>query len=342
MNTFGKIYRLTSFGESHGAAIGGVLDGIPANLEIDLVEIQNELNRRRPGQNELTTPRDEKDKIEILSGLENGKTLGSPIGFLVRNENTKPQDYDKISRNFRPGHADFTYQEKYGILAKSGGGRASARETISRVVAGAFAKQVLQKFTELKISTKIFEIHGESNPAKFSAIILQAKNDGDSVGGIIECVVEKMPVGLGAPIFDRLEADLAKAMLSIPATKGFEIGAGFSATKMKGSEHNDQMRIAKNGKIEFLTNNAGGVLGGISNGNNLVFRVAFKPTSTIQKSQQTITNSRKNSTIENVGGRHDPCVLPRALPIVEAMAAHVLLDHFLRNNSYVLPLTRGS
>ena len=333
MNTFGKIYRLTSFGESHGAAIGGVIDGIPANLELDLAEIQNELNRRRPGQNELTTPRDEKDKIEILSGLENGKTLGSPIGFLVRNKNTKPQDYDKISRDFRPGHADFTYAEKYGILAQSGGGRASARETISRVVAGAVAKQVLQKFTDAKISSQIISIHGEKNPAKFSEIILQAKQAGDSVGGIIECVVKKMPVGLGAPIFDRLEADLAKAMLSIPATKGFEIGAGFAATKMFGSEHNDQMKITKNGEIEFLTNNAGGVLGGISNGNNLVFRVAFKPTSTIQKSQQTISKSRENSVLENIGGRHDPCVLPRALPIVEAMTAHVLLDHFLRNNS---------
>ena len=332
MNTFGKIYRLTSFGESHGQAIGGVIDGIPANLEIDLAEIQNELNRRRPGQNELTTPRKEKDKIEILSGLEDGKTLGSPIGFLVRNENTKPQDYQKISRDFRPGHADFTYQEKYGILAKSGGGRASARETISRVVAGALAKQVLAKFTDLEISAKITEIHGEQNPAKFSEIILQAKEAGDSVGGIIECVVEKMPIGLGAPVFDRLEADLAKAMLSIPATKGFEIGAGFAATKMFGSEHNDEMRV-KNGQVEFLSNNAGGVLGGISNGNDLVFRVAFKPTSTIQKAQKTITNSRENSTIENVGGRHDPCVLPRALPIVEAMTAHVLLDHFLRNKS---------
>ena len=333
MNTFGKIYRLTSFGESHGNAIGGVLDGIPANLEIDLAEIQNELNRRRPGQNELTTPRQEKDRIEILSGLEDGKTLGSPIGFLVRNENIRPQDYDKISRDFRPGHADFTYQEKYGILAKSGGGRASARETISRVVAGAFAKQVLRKNTELKISAKISEIHGEQNPAKFEEIILQAKNEGDSVGGIIECRVEKMPIGLGEPVFDRLEADLAKAMLSIPATKGFEIGAGFSATKMKGSEHNDEMKIAENGEIEFLTNKAGGVLGGISNGNDLIFRVAFKPTSTIQKPQQTVSISRENSVLENVGGRHDPCVLPRALPIVEAMTAHVLLDHFLRNKT---------
>ncbi len=333
MNTFGKIYRLTSFGESHGKAIGGVIDGIPANLEIDLAEIQNELNRRRPGQNELTTPRQEKDRIEILSGLEDGKTLGSPIGFLVRNENIRPQDYDKISRDFRPGHADFTYQEKYGILAKSGGGRASARETISRVVAGAFAKQVLRKNTELKISAKISEIHGEQNPAKFEEIILQAKNEGDSVGGIIECRVEKMPIGLGEPVFDRLEADLAKAMLSIPATKGFEIGAGFSATKMKGSEHNDEMKIAENGEIEFLTNKAGGVLGGISNGNDLIFRVAFKPTSTIQKPQQTVSISRENSVLENVGGRHDPCVLPRALPIVEAMTAHVLLDHFLRNKT---------
>jgi chorismate synthase len=333
MNTFGKIYRLTSFGESHGKAIGGVIDGIPANLEIDLAEIQNELNRRRPGQNELTTPRQEKDRIEILSGLEDGKTLGSPIGFLVRNENVRPQDYDKISRDFRPGHADFTYQEKYGILAKSGGGRASARETISRVVAGAFAKQVLRKNTELKISAKISEIHGEQNPAKFEEIVLQAKNEGDSVGGIIECRVEKMPIGLGEPVFDRLEADLAKAMLSIPATKGFEIGAGFSATKMKGGEHNDEMKIAENGEIELLTNKAGGVLGGISNGNDLIFRVAFKPTSTIQKPQQTVSISRENSVLENVGGRHDPCILPRALPIVEAMTAHVLLDHFLRNKT---------
>ncbi len=334
MNTFGKIYRLTSFGESHGQAIGGIIEGIPANLKIDLKQIQKELDRRRPGQNELTTPRKEQDQIEILSGLENGRTLGSPVGFLVWNKNTKPQDYQKISRAFRPGHADFTYQEKYGILAKSGGGRASARETISRVVAGAFAKQILAKFGEkLKITGKIIEIYGEKNPAKFSEVILQAKNEGESVGGIIECVVEKMPVGLGEPTFDRLEADLAKAMLSIPATKGFEIGAGFEATKMTGSEHNDEMRIDENGKIKFLTNNAGGVLGGISNGNDLIFRVAFKPTSTIQKEQQTITKSRENSVIKNVGGRHDPCVLPRALPIVEAMTAHVLLDHYLRNSA---------
>lgn len=322
-----------SFGESHGVAVGGVIDGLPAGIEFDIDAIQKDLTRRRPGQSKLTTSRDEKDTLEILSGLQNNISLGSPIGFLVRNTNSKPGDYEAIETAFRPGHADYTYQEKYGIRAKSGGGRSSARETLSRVVAGGFAKQILHQWYGMEIHANIVEIAGHTDSEKQKNAILSAKNDGDSVGGIIECVISSSPVGLGSPVFDRLEADLAKAMLSIPATKGFEIGNGFGGTRMRGSEHNDQMEI-KDGKAVLLTNNAGGVLGGISSGADIVFRVAFKPTSTIQKPQQTITADGENKKLENIGGRHDPCVIPRALPIVEAMAAHVLLDHSLRNKAY--------
>ena len=329
MNTFGLLYRLTSFGESHGSGIGGVIDGIPAGIKINLNLVQKELNRRRPGQNELTTSREEKDQLEILSGMQENITLGTPIGFLVRNTNAKSEDYDVLNKTFRPGHADYTYQMKYGITAKSGGGRASARETIARVVAGAFARQILTQWHDIEIASQISAIDGETSAKAQEKAILEAKKAGDSVGGIIECTVKNVPVGLGSPIFDRLEADLAKAMLSIPATKGFEIGSGFAASRMKGSENNDEMKM-KNGMPTFITNNAGGVLGGISTGADIVFRVAFKPTSTIQKAQKTVNANGEDIILENPGGRHDPCVVGRALPIVEAMCAQVLLDHVLQ------------
>lgn len=329
MNSFGLLYRLTSFGESHGTAIGGVIDGIPAGIKIDMKQVQQELDRRRPGQSALTTARDEKDQLEILSGMQDGITLGTPIGFLVRNTNIQSKDYDVLNQTFRPGHADYTYQMKYGISASSGGGRASARETIARVVSGAFARQILLQWHDVQIASSIQEIDGETDKKAQEAAILKAKKSGDSVGGIIECRVKNIPAGLGSPIFDRLEADLAKAMLSIPATKGFEIGNGFAAARMKGSENNDAMKM-KNGIPTFITNNAGGVLGGISTGEELVFRVAFKPTSTIQKAQKTVNTNGEDVVLENPGGRHDPCVVGRALPIVEAMCAQVLLDHALQ------------
>jgi len=337
MNSFGKIYRLTSFGESHGVAMGGVVDGVPSGVKLDFDEIQREVDRRRPGQSDITTPRDEKDKVEFLSGIEDGYTLGSPIGFVIRNENIRPDDYSDVAKVLRPGHADFTYLKKYGRLAKSGGGRASARETVSRTVAGAVAKQILAKVSSLVVSSSILEVKGEKDPSKFDDIILSAQKSGDSVGGVVECKVKGVPVGLGEPVFDRLEADLAKAMLSLPATKGFEIGDGFASTYLFGSENNDEMRVV-DGKVKFLSNHAGGVLGGISNGDDIVFRVAFKPVSSISKSQKSVTavvENPENAMIE-VKGRHDPCVLLRALPIVEAMTAHVLLDHFLRFKSFDL------
>jgi chorismate synthase len=333
MNSIGKLYTLTSFGESHGVAVGGIIDGLPSGIQFDLPAIQAQLTRRRPGQSELTTPRDEKDQLQILSGLQNGISLGSPIGFFVNNTNTKPKDYQNINTAFRPGHADFTYQNKYGISANSGGGRSSARETIARVVSGAFAAQVLALWHGIIITSRVAQIAGLTDPEAQTQAILDAKKDGDSVGGIIECTVTNMPIGLGSPVFDRLEADLAKAMLSIPATKGFSIGSGFEGTKMRGSQHNDQIEII-NQQPHFLSNNAGGTLGGISSGADLVFQVAFKPTSTIQKEQKTITQKGENTTMHNIGGRHDPCVIPRALPIVDAMAAHILLDHALRAKAY--------
>ncbi len=337
MNSFGLLYRITSFGESHGAAIGGIIDGIPAGIKIDLDLVQKELDSRRPGKSELTTSRNEKDRLEILSGFRGNTTLGTSIGFLVRNTDIKSEDYDALQDIFRPGHADYTYQMKYGICAESGGGRSSARETVARVVSGAFAQQILQQWHDIQIDSQIQEIGGEISPEAQKEAILQAKKEGDSVGGIIECRVKNIPIGLGAPVFDRLEADLAKAMLSIPATKGFEIGSGFASARMKGSEHNDEMEM-KQGKSVFLTNNAGGILGGISNGEDIVFRVAFKPASTIQKLQQTVNKNGEEVTLENPGGRHDPCVVFRAVPIVEAMCAHVLLDHVLRSRATTSPI----
>src|SRR5947207_5363940 len=349
-NSFGQLFRVTTFGESHGGGIGVVIDGCPPKIEISQVDIQRELDRRRPGQSKIATQRQEEDRCEILSGVFDGKTLGTPIGILVRNKDARPQDYAEIAKKFRPSHADFTYEAKYGIRNWQGGGRASARETIGRVAAGAVAKKILSLLhAEFEIVAYVAQIHGvvanidrsavktkdvEKNilrcpdtaaAKQMVSLIEQVRGEGDSIGGVIECVVRGVPPGLGEPVFDKLEADLAKAMLSIPATKGFEIGSGFAATRMRGSEHNDPFEM-RGGKIRAATNNSGGVQGGISNGEEIYFRVAFKPTATIGHQQKTVTSSRKQTQLA-ARGRHDPCVLPRAVPIVEAMSALVLCDH---------------
>jgi chorismate synthase len=355
-NTFGQLFRVTTFGESHGGGIGMVIDGCPPRIEISETEIQRELDRRRPGQSKLTTQRKEEDRCEILSGVFEGKTLGTPIAILVRNKDARPEDYSEIARKFRPSHADYTYEAKYGIRNWQGGGRASARETIGRVAAGAIAKKTLSAlYAQFELVAYVTQIHEvtanidrskvmmndiEENfvrcpdPAaakKMISLIEQIRGAGDSVGGVIECVARGIPPGLGEPVFDKLEADLAKAMLSIPAAKGFEIGSGFGATQMRGSQHNDAFEI-RGGRIRTTTNNSGGVQGGISNGEDIYFRVAFKPPATIALQQKTVTTSKEDSALA-ARGRHDPCVLPRAVPIVEAMAALVLCDHALRQNA---------
>jgi chorismate synthase len=355
-NTFGQLFRVTTFGESHGGGIGVIIDGCPPKIDISEAEIQQELDRRRPGQSKFTTQRKEEDRCEILSGVFEGKTLGTPIGILVRNKDARPEDYVEIARKFRPSHADFTYEAKYGIRNWQGGGRASARETVGRVVAGAVAKKILSTLcSEFEIVAYVARIHDiaakvnrsvvkikdvEKNAVrcpdsaaakKMASFIEQVRGEGDSVGGVIECVSRGVPPGLGEPVFDKLEADLAKAMLSLPATKGFEIGSGFAATRMRGSEHNDPFEM-RAGKIRTATNNSGGVQGGISNGEEIYFRVGFKPTATIARHQETLTVSREQTKLA-ARGRHDPCVLPRAVPIVEAMAAIVLCDHALRQKA---------
>ena len=352
-NTFGQLFRVTTFGESHGGGVGVVIDGCPPNIDISEAEIQRELDRRRPGQSKITTQRKEEDRCEILSGVFAGKTLGTPIAVLVLNKDARPEDYLEIARKFRPSHADFTYEAKYGIRNWQGGGRASARETIGRVAAGALAKKILSILhSEFEIVAYVVQIHEviakinrsavktedvERNAVRcpdtavakrMEALIDQIHDEGDSLGGVIECVVRGIPPGLGEPVFDKLEADLAKAMLSLPATKGFEIGSGFTATRMRGSEHNDPFEM-RGGKIRTATNNSGGVQGGISNGEEIYFRVGFKPTATIAHEQETVTASHEQTKLA-ARGRHDPCVLPRAVPIVEAMAAIVLCDHALR------------
>src|SRR6266487_6036884 len=355
-NTFGRLGRVTTFGESHGGGIGVVIDGCPPNIDISETDIQRELDRRRPGQSKLTTERKEEDRCEILSGVFEGKTLGTPIAIAVRNKDARPEDYTEIARKFRPSHADYTYEAKYGIRNWQGGGRASARETIGRVAAGAIAKKTLSAlyahFEVVGYVTQIHEVTAKINRStvtmndveknvvrcpdaaaakKMISLIEQIRDGGDSVGGVIECVARGIPSGLGEPVFDKLEADLAKAMLSLPATKGFEIGSGFAATHMRGSEHNDPFEM-RGGKIRTATNNSGGVQGGISNGEEIYFRVAFKPTATIAHEQKTVTASRQQTKLA-ARGRHDPCVLPRAVPIVEAMAAIVLCDHALRQKA---------
>ncbi len=352
-STFGHLFRVTTFGESHGGGVGVVLDGCPPRLELDIEKIQAELDRRKPGQSKITTPRKEADQVEVLSGLVGNKTLGTPISLVVRNKDQRPDDYKDMQLVFRPSHADATYEAKYGIQALSGGGRASARETIGRVAAGAIAKQLLLKTNGTEILAWVKRIHNIEADINLNTVSLnevesnivrcpddaiaklmvkrieEISRDGDSCGGVIECIVRNAPAGLGMPVFDKLEADLAKALMSLPATKGFEVGSGFDGTLLKGSEHNDSFLPTVDGRIKTLTNNSGGIQGGISNGELIVLRIGFKPTATIRKEQQTIDSSGK-STILAAKGRHDPCVLPRAVPMVEAMVALVLADHLLR------------
>ncbi|MCX6944281.1 MAG: chorismate synthase [Opitutales bacterium] len=356
-NSFGKLFTITTWGESHGAAVGVVLDGCPPGLAVTAEEIQVELDRRRPGQSDLVTPRQEADRVEILAGLFEGRTTGAPISLLVRNADQRPRAYDEMREKFRPSHADYTYQAKYGRRDHRGGGRSSARETIGRVAAGAIARKILALAGGVELRAFVTQVHDLAvpaaaleqfptlaeveatavrcpHPATAAAMIerIQAvRRDGDSVGGVIECRVRGLPPGLGEPVFDRLEADLAKAMLSLPATKGFELGSGFAGTHLKGSEHNDAF-VSAAGRVRTATNRSGGVQGGISNGEELVFRVAFKPTATILQPQATV-DVQGTATELTARGRHDPCVLPRAVPIVEAMTALVLVDHWLRQSA---------
>ncbi len=353
-NTFGEIFRVTTFGESHGVALGGIIDGCPAGLEIDLAFIQSELDRRKPGQSKIVTQRKEPDEVEFLSGIFEGKSTGVPIGFIVKNDNQKSKDYDHIKDSFRPSHADFTYTEKYGNRDHRGGGRSSARETVSRVVAGAIAKLMLKKlgvnitayvsqvgplkldknYSQLdlnKTENNIIRCPDEQMAEQMIELIDSIRKEGDTIGGVVTCVVQGTPVGLGEPVFDKLHADLGKAMLSINAVKGFEYGSGFNGLVLRGSQHNDAF-YTENGKVKTKTNHSGGIQGGISNGEDIYFNVAFKPVATIMRDQSSIDKDGKESTVSGKG-RHDPCVLPRAVPIVEAMAALVLVDHFLRAKS---------
>lgn len=350
MNSFGTIFKITSFGESHGEAIGVVIDGCPAGLELDLDFIQSELNRRKPGQSNITTQRKEDESFEILSGVFENKTLGTPICMMVRNTDVKSKDYQYLKDTYRPSHADYTYEAKYGIRDYRGGGRSSARETVARVLAGAVAKQILQKYnisiqafvksvadlklekhyTELNLSNtenNIVRCPDEEMANKFIAKIEEVKKEGDTVGGTIQCVIQNIPAGIGEPVFDKLQATLAHAMLSINAAQGFEYGSGFEGTKLKGSENNDEYYIEEN-KVRTKTNNSGGIQGGISNGEDIYFNVAFKPVATILKKQNTVNKNSEEIELQNEG-RHDPCVLPRAVVIVEAMAAVVLVDAML-------------
>lgn len=356
-NSIGKHFQLMTYGESHGVAIGGIIDGIPAGLTIDIQSVQLELSRRRPGQSDLVTPRKENDEVHFLSGLvekENSiVTLGSPIGFQINNKDAKSGDYTHLENAFRPSHADYTYTQKFGLRDHRGGGRASARETAARVVAGAIAQQLLEKNCGTQVSAYVERVHDISMPNKpdfyekshidtspvrcpnpdvshrMEQRIAEIRDEGDSVGGAIVVVAKGVPVGLGEPVFDKLNADLAKAILSIPATKGIEFGSGLSGSLLKGSQHNDSF-TSNEGQISTTTNNSGGIQGGISNGEDVVMRVWFKPTSTIMKPQNTVDSEGKDIILDGVG-RHDPCVLPRAVPIVEAMVALTLADHYLRN-----------
>ena len=349
----GHAFRISTWGESHGGGVGVVIDGCPPLIPLCEADIQRDLDRRRPGQSEIVTPRDEADRCEILSGVFEGKTTGTPIAILVRNKDARPEAYSEMATAFRPSHADYTYQAKYGIRNHQGGGRASARETIGRVAAAAVAKQVLAQLAPgLEIVAYVKTIHelvAEVDPetvrfeqveanivrcpdaamaARMIEFIKQVRSEGDSVGGTIECAIRSVPPGLGEPVFDKLEAELAKAMLSLPATKGFEIGSGFAGTRQRGSEHNDAF-VMEAGRVRTATNRSGGIQGGISNGEPIFFRVAFKPTATIFRPQQTVTVTGEDTELQ-ARGRHDPCVLPRAVPMVEAMAALVLCDHALR------------
>ena len=354
-NTFGQLFRITTWGESHGGGVGVVVDGCPPRVELTEADIQPDLDRRRPGQSRIVTPRKESDTVQILSGTFEGRTLGTPICLWVKNEDARPEAYSEMASKFRPSHADYTYQAKYGIRAWPGGGRSSARETIGRVAAGAIAKKILhdrygvqvlayvQQVQNIKarvdrdavspreIESTIVRCPDAAAAKKMIRLIERMRKAGDTVGGIVEGVARGVPPGWGEPVFDRLEADLAKAMLSLPASKGFDIGSGFDGVLLRGTEHNDPFR-ARAGKVFTTSNRSGGVQGGISNGATIFFRVAFKAVATVMREQLTVDMDLKNTTLKG-RGRHDPCVLPRAVPIVEAMTALVLLDHALRHKA---------
>ena len=347
-STFGTIFRVSTFGESHGVAIGGIIDGVPSNVPIDIEAIQLELDRRKPGQSEIVTQRKESDRVQILSGIFEGKTTGTAIGFLIPNTDQKSKDYDHIKDVFRPSHADYTYSKKYGNRDYRGGGRSSARETACRVVAGAIAKQILERegissvayvdqvgsikltgpIDHNEINSNVVRCPNKKDAEQMIELIQEVRKKGDTIGGSIVCQINQVPAGLGEPVFDRLHADLGKAMLSINAVKGFEYGSGFSCVEMKGSEHNDIFNT--DGSTQ--TNHSGGIQGGISNGMPINMRIAFKPVATIIQEQQSISTSNQQVTMEGKG-RHDPCVVPRAVPIVESMAAITILDFFLRNKA---------
>jgi chorismate synthase len=354
-NSFGHLFRITTWGESHGGGVGVVVDGCPPRLKLSEADIQPDLDRRRPGQSAIVTPRRETDSVQILSGTFEGKTLGTPISMWVKNVDARSEAYNEMAEKFRPSHADYTYQAKYGIRAWPGGGRTSARETVGRVAAGAIARKLLREKFGVEVLAYVAQVHHlraeidtatvhfaevESNivrcpdqemAMKMVQFIEKVRSQGNSVGGVVECVARGVPPGWGEPVFDRLEADLAKAMLSLPATKGFEIGSGFSGTLLTGLQHNDAFRM-KAGKVHTPTNRSGGIQGGISNGEPIFFRVAFKPTATVMHEQLTVSTKLKNTKLKG-RGRHDPCVLPRAVPIVEAMTALVLVDHALRHQA---------
>ena len=352
-SSLGTIFRISTFGESHGGGVGVVVDGCPPRLPIDAVEIQHDLDRRRPGQSRLTTPRSEADRVEILSGVFEGRTLGTPIALLVRNEDARPSAYEAMKDIYRPSHADYTYEAKYGIRDWRGGGRTSARETAGRVAAGAIARKLLaerwgveivawvskvgrlvadadlDRVTRAQVDATPIRCPDPELAARMIAAVEAARKDGNSLGGAVSCVVRGCPPGWGEPVFDRLEADLAKGMLSLPASKGFEVGSGFAGTDLTGLEHNDEFYM-EGGRVRTRTNHSGGVQGGISNGEHVYFRVAFKPTATIVREQRTVSAAGEETTLR-ARGRHDPCVLPRAVAMVEAMAALVLVDHALRH-----------
>lgn len=351
-NSYGKLFKITTFGESHGAAVGVIVDGCPAGLEISVDEIQHALDRRRPGQSDITTPRKEEDRVTILSGIFEGKTTGTPIALVVNNKDQHSHDYSHIEHAFRPSHADYTYTAKYGARDYRGGGRSSARETVARVAAGALAAKLLQHYgisvqsyvsqvgsiklrkpyQELDLSqidTNKVRCPDGATAARMIGLIEDARDTLDTIGGVVSCVIQGVPVGLGEPVFDKLHAELGKAMLSINAVKGFEYGSGFEGVKMRGSEHNDQFYTDEEGNVRTRTNNSGGIQGGISNGQDIYFNVAFKPVATILQPQTTINDAGEEITLKGKG-RHDPCVLPRAVPIVDAMAALVIADFLLR------------
>jgi len=355
-SSFGHLFRVHSFGESHGGAVGAVVDGCPPRLPLAVEEIQRDLDRRRPGQSRLTTPRQEADRAEIVSGLFEGQTLGTPIAIVVHNQDARPSAYADMKDVYRPSHADYTYEAKYGIRNWQGGGRASARETIARVAGGAIARKLLAQAAGIEVLAWVSRVHeveakvdgalvsldqveandvrcpDEDAATEMIERIDAARERGDSLGGVVECVARGVPAGLGAPAFDKLEAELARAMMSLPASKGFEIGSGFAGTRMTGIEHNDPFVPGSDGKPRTTTNRSGGVQGGISNGEDVVLRVAFKPTATIRQAQQTVDRDGNAVTLE-AQGRHDPCVLPRAVPMVEAMMLLVLADHWLRQRA---------